>query len=358
MHFEPIDMGLSRATRKFASRLATPFEASAAQKKYFARDSRRVSARRFAGPFHNRPRCLTRHRQHAFTAIEFRTPFLHLASCASMKLSRLSLLPATLGRFALPFHNRPRCLARHRQHVFTAIEIRTPFLHLASCASMKLSRISLLPATLVLLTLLSACGPRRVTARVPAARIGATEDGIASWYGEPYHGRRAANGELFDMERFTAAHPSHPFETWVRVRLLATGKETEVRITDRGPFVKGRVIDLSRAAARDIDLLRAGTGNVRITVIAPPKSYLRGRQFTVQVSSLPAKSRAEALQRQLTPQYKDVSIHHRSANPKGGHAEAWRVLVGREDSPGKAQRILDRLAGTFPHAFIVPWNVE
>ena len=306
MHFEPIDMGLSRATRKFASRLATPFEASAAQKKYFARDSRRVSARRFAGPFHQPPRCLTWHRRHAFTAIEFRTPLLHLESRASMKLSRLSLLPATL----------------------------------------------------VLLTLLSACGPRRVAARVPAARIGATEVGIASWYGEPYHGRRAANGELFDMERFTAAHPSHPFETWVRVRLLATGKETEVRITDRGPFVKGRIIDLSRAAARDIDLLRAGTGNVRITVIAPPKSYLRGRQFTVQVSSLPNKARAESLQSQLTPRHKDVSIRHRSANPKGGHAEAWRVLVGREDSPGDAQRILDRLAGTFPHAFIVPWNVE
>jgi len=206
--------------------------------------------------------------------------------------------------------------------------------------------------------LLSACRPRRVTARVPAARIGATEEGVASWYGEPYHGRRAANGELFDMEQFTAAHPSHPFETWVRVRLLATRKETEVRITDRGPFVKGRVIDLSRAAARDIDLLRAGTGNVRLTVIDPPKSYLRGRQFTVQVSSVPAKARAETLQRQLTPRYKDVSIRHRSANPKGGHAEAWRVLVGREDSPGGAHRTLERLLEKFPHAFIVGWNVE
>ena len=223
---------------------------------------------------------------------------------------------------------------------------------------MKLSSSTLLFAALISLAALSACGPRRAAAHVPAARIGATEEGIASWYGEPYHGRRAANGELFDMEQFTAAHPSHPFETWVRVRLLANRKETEVRITDRGPFVKGRVIDLSRAAARDIDLLRAGTGNVRITVIAPPKSYLRGRQFTVQVSSVPAKVRAELLQRQLAPQYKDVSIRHRSANPKGGHAEAWRVLVGRENSPGGAQRILDRLRDTFPNAFIVPWNVE
>lgn len=225
-------------------------------------------------------------------------------------------------------------------------------------SALRRSRSLLLFASLIGLTLLSACGSRRATARVPTVRIGTAEEGIASWYGEPYHGRRAANGEVFDMEQFTAAHPSLPFETWVRVRLLATKKETEVRITDRGPFVKGRIIDLSRAAARDIELLRAGTAKVRVTVIAPPKDYLRGRQFTVQVSSLPAKARAETLQRQLLSQYKDVSIRYRSANAKGGHAEAWRVLIGREDSPAAAQRILERVLDKFPNAFLVPWNVE
>jgi len=80
MHFEPIDMGLSSAARKFASWLATPFEASTALKKYFARVSRQTPARLFAAPFHKRPHCLTRHRKHAFTALELRTPFLHLAS--------------------------------------------------------------------------------------------------------------------------------------------------------------------------------------------------------------------------------------------------------------------------------------
>ncbi|MFN0103518.1 MAG: septal ring lytic transglycosylase RlpA family protein [Bryobacteraceae bacterium] len=193
---------------------------------------------------------------------------------------------------------------------------------------------------------------------MPVARLGATEEGVASWYGEPYHGRRAANGEIFDMERFTAAHPSLPFETWLRVRHLANDKNTEVRITDRGPFVKGRIIDLSRAAAREIDLLRAGTAKVRITVIDPPKRYLRGRQFTVQVSSAPIKARAESLQRQLSQGHKDVSIRHRSANPEGGHAEAWRVLIGREDSPVAARRILERLQDKFPNAFIVPWDAE
>jgi rare lipoprotein A (peptidoglycan hydrolase) len=93
------------------------------------------------------------------------------------------------------------------------------------------------------------------------------------------------------MRNFTAAHPSLHFETWVRVKLLATNKNTEVRIIDRGPFVKGRIIDLSRAAADEIGLVRPGTAKVRITVIDPPKAYLRGKHFTVQVSSLPDKSR-------------------------------------------------------------------
>ena len=216
----------------------------------------------------------------------------------------------------------------------------------------------ILLAALFALVFLSACGSRRTPVRTPVAQIGSTQEGIASWYGEPYHGRRAANGEIYDMEQYTAAHPTLPFESWVRVRLLTTKKETDVRIIDRGPFVKGRIIDLSRAAARDIDMLRAGTAQVRVTVIAPPKAYLRGRQFTVQVSSLPAKDRAESLQRQLTRDHKDVSVRYRGANAKGGHAESWRVLVGREDSPAAAQRILDGLIDKFPNAFIVPWNAE
>lgn len=204
----------------------------------------------------------------------------------------------------------------------------------------------------------AACGSRRAPARVPIARVGSSEEGIASWYGEPYHGRRSANGEIFDMEQFTAAHPSLPFETWVRVRNLTNSRNTEVRITDRGPFVKGRIIDLSRAAARSIDLLGPGTAKVRVTVIDPPRSYLRQHQFTIQVSSLAARARAESLQRVLAPQYKDVYVRHRDANPKGGHAEAWRVLVGKEDSPAAAQRILERLRERFPNAFIVPWDAE
>ena len=101
------------------------------------------------------------------------------------------------------------------------------------------------------------CGHHAVRAKGPIApaRIGSTESGVASWYGIPYHGRRAASGEIYDMEKLTAAHRRLPFQTWVEVTNLTNGKSVDVRINDRGPFAHGRIIDLSQAAARDIELL-------------------------------------------------------------------------------------------------------
>jgi rare lipoprotein A len=86
--------------------------------------------------------------------------------------------------------------------------------------------------------------------------------GLASWYGEPHHGRRTANGEVFDMNTLTAAHKTLPFGTRVRVENPATGQAVVVRINDRGPFKPGRVIDLSRAAAARIGLIQAGVAPV------------------------------------------------------------------------------------------------
>lgn len=107
-------------------------------------------------------------------------------------------------------------------------------------------------------------------ANVKPARIGEMETGIASWYGPPYHGRRSANGEIFDMEKLTAAHRTFPFDTWVEVTNLENKKHVDVRITDRGPFVSGRIIDLSLAAARELDMVTAGIVKVRIKVIKKP----------------------------------------------------------------------------------------
>lgn len=141
---------------------------------------------------------------------------------------------------------------------------RAPF-H-AGCAILALSAL-----------LVSACGGKPARASIPASvsapavRVGYTESGVASWYGDPYHGRRTASGEIFDMQQLTAAHPTLPFQTEIEVTNLDNGKRVTVRITDRGPFVKGRILDLSRAAASAIDMLGPGTARVRLKVIRAPQ---------------------------------------------------------------------------------------
>src|SRR5688500_11761824 len=126
---------------------------------------------------------------------------------------------------------------------------------------MGTSRVLASIAVLVGFFSAAACGGKKIkTAKPP--RIGATEQGIASWYGNPYHGRRAANGEIYDMEKLTAAHRTMPFNTWVRVTNLSNGRTVDVRIQDRGPFVNGRIIDLSRAAARQIEMIGPGISQV------------------------------------------------------------------------------------------------
>lgn len=98
---------------------------------------------------------------------------------------------------------------------------------------------------------------------------GFSETGIASWYGEPHHGKRTASGETFDTHSaYTAAHKTLPFNVCARVENLTTGKSVVVRINDRGPFVKGRVIDLSGAAARQIGLTRSGLAKVKVNALS------------------------------------------------------------------------------------------
>ena len=98
----------------------------------------------------------------------------------------------------------------------------------------------------------------------PAEGQGEIARGLASWYGEPFHGRRTASGEVFDMNELTAAHKTLPFGTRVRVRHISTGKEVTVRINDRGPHVPGRIIDLSRAAASALGLVQGGVARVAL----------------------------------------------------------------------------------------------
>ena len=112
------------------------------------------------------------------------------------------------------------------------------------------------------LALASATAATMAAESRPLARL---ETGIASWYGKQFHGRRTASGERFDMEALTAAHPKLPFGSWVRVRNLINGRSIDVRINDRGPYIKRRIIDLSRAAAQALGF--GGTHEVEISLL-------------------------------------------------------------------------------------------
>jgi rare lipoprotein A len=126
-----------------------------------------------------------------------------------------------------------------------------------------------------------------------------TESGVASWYGPDFHGKRTASGETYDQRELTAAHKTLPFNTVVRVTNLDNGKQVVVRINDRGPYSRGRVIDLSRAAAEEVSMIRAGTANVKIEVLhtdRPIIGELSREIFGVQIASLadPDAARAKA----------------------------------------------------------------
>jgi rare lipoprotein A len=179
-------------------------------------------------------------------------------------------------------------------------------------------------ALLCVLLLSSACGRRQSTARAPAVPVpGWSEEGIASWYGDPYHGRQAANGEIYDMEQMTAAHRTLPFGAMVQVTNHTNGKKVEVRITDRGPFIEGRIIDLSRAAARTIDLIRPGTAPVRIEVRSYALAPRPNGTFAVQVGGYLDRHQADRLTARLRKNFAPVEM-----TPRAGSRSQWRVLVG------------------------------
>ena len=168
-------------------------------------------------------------------------------------------------------------------------------------------------------------------------RPGQTETGMASWYGYPYHGRAAANGEIYDQEKMTAAHRTLPFDTWVRVYNLDNNKTTEVRITDRGPFVDGRIIDLSHAAAQEIAMIGPGTARVRVEVIRTPPGATSGL-FGIQVGAFRDRANAERLRARMQAEYGAARLVQRSGDPV-----LWRVLVGAEPTEDAATALGQRI---------------
>jgi len=134
------------------------------------------------------------------------------------------------------------------------------------------------------------------------------ETGLASWYGAPYHNRRGSNGELYDMNAMTAAHLTLPLGSIVRITNLKTGNSAVVRITDRGPFVVGRIVDLSLAAAKAVDVYSPGTAKVRLEVLQAPASLDIGGRWAVQIGSFTGEKAAAEMAKYLQKRYRTAQV--------------------------------------------------
>ncbi|MFC1876794.1 septal ring lytic transglycosylase RlpA family protein [Thermodesulfobacteriota bacterium] len=171
---------------------------------------------------------------------------------------------------------------------------------------------------------------------------GFQQRGIASWYGKKFHGRKTSNGETYDMYAMTAAHKTLPLGTYVHVRNLDNDTEVTVRINDRGPFVQGRIIDLSYTAAKKIDIATSGTAPVVIVALEPgnrqtPKSkdkpeqepidYYKGN-FTFQIGAFSDKQNALRLKEKLNQTYKNAHV----SEYDNGQEMLYRVRVGKASS--------------------------
>ncbi len=186
---------------------------------------------------------------------------------------------------------------------------------------------------------------------------GWTEKGVASWYGEPYHGRRTASGEVYDMHAMTAAHKNLPFGTVVRVDRRDTGADVTVRINDRGPFIAGRIIDLSYAAARVIGLDVDGVAPVKITVVgsevappAPPAAAPSAEPescFWVQVAAFGEVGNARRAQETLAGAGESAVVLE-------GLDALYRVRLGPFTDRKDAELARNRVTDAWPGAHVVP----
>jgi rare lipoprotein A len=179
------------------------------------------------------------------------------------------------------------------------------------------------------------------------------EEGIASWYGHPYHGRQAASGEIYNMYELTAAHRTLPFRTQVRVHNLENGRDVMVRINDRGPFVAGRIIDLSYAAAQAVGM--PSTAMVRLEILGLGSSP--GGEagiFAVQVGAFKDPRNADRLKALIAPRFGPVTIQSFDR----GDGLFYRVRVGRESTEEGAHQLEENLrrANLATTTFVVRLN--
>jgi rare lipoprotein A len=194
---------------------------------------------------------------------------------------------------------------------------------------------------LLLLTWTSvSCG--RATIRPPAIapHLGATQEGVASWYGPGFHGNPTSSGEVYDQNDMTAAHQSLPLGTRVAVTNLDNHRSVEVRVNDRGPFAKSRVIDLSYAAASALDMIGPGTAHVRVQVIGAPAVSFAPLAYTVQAGAFADAGNARELQRRLQERFAGVYVTRQDV----GTGAYYRVRIGRFADRAQAMELARNVA--------------
>ena len=175
------------------------------------------------------------------------------------------------------------------------------------------------------------------------------ETGVASWYGAPYHNRRGSNGEVYDMNAMTAAHLTLPLGSIVRITNLKTGNSAMVRITDRGPFVPGRIVDLSLAAAKALDVYLPGTAKVRLEVLQAPVPLDMGGRWAVQIGSFTGQKAAAELAEHLQKRYQTAQVL-KFVSPVGNWWVRVRVL---DDDRQRATALAHETETTEGSVFLV-----
>lgn len=162
------------------------------------------------------------------------------------------------------------------------------------------------------------------------------ETGVSSWYGKDFHGRKTANGETYDMYGLTAAHRTLPLGTYIRVTNLENYRSAKVKVNDRGPYAKSRVLDLSYGAAKELGFVAQGTTQVRIESLDPIQN---AALYTVQVGSFSEPENAKLLKERLSRRYGSISIVSYESNI----GTFYRVRVGAYASEEKAEAVASKL---------------
>jgi rare lipoprotein A len=175
------------------------------------------------------------------------------------------------------------------------------------------------------------------------------ETGIASWYGPPYHNRKASDGEIYNMNALTAAHRTLPLGSIVRVTNVRTSHSVVVRITDRGPFIPGRIIDLSLAAAKAVDVWRPGLATVRVELLKAPASLNQGGRWAVEIGAFDDQESAKEMRDHIARRYHTARVHE-FASPTGNWWLQVRVL---EDDKRRAEEVARDTRTTEGAVFLV-----